>query len=453
MGFDTILSTTRPVIHQSFRTTCRRIGRTAGIALLLATAGTSAGTAASLPGTFKGEAYGTFATAVVGPIAATLGKTAFLPCPCQGTNGATQQTSVNGLSAGTGGKVLTANTVTSTVYGLKTTTTAKTTTTSTISGLNLLDGMVTATTIKAVANSNATATDIAVDAKGSTFVNLVVAGVPIAANPAPGTRITLPGIGSVVLNQATKTGKSSKAKQITVEMLTVEVSVANSFGLPIGARIVVAHAVAGYTRSTLPFAVGGQAFAAAANATIGSSLQTKIGKAALVSIGCDGTDGVTRTGSISDLDVGSVLSIGAGNTTAFGGKDGAAGTVARTTATVEDTSLLELPVVGALVKLSAITVVAEDKYNGSVHTRSTSGTQFVGLKIAGISVPINVAPNFRIDLPFGYVIINEQKIPAAAKKGVMSVNGLRIVITGVNVLGLPVGSQITVAHAEATAQR
>lgn len=35
----------------------------------------------------------------------------------------------------------------------------------------------------------------------------------------------------------------------------------------------------------------------------------------------------------------------------------------------------------------------------------------------------------------------------------MSVNGLRIVITATNVLGLPVGSQITVAHAEASAQR
>ena len=35
----------------------------------------------------------------------------------------------------------------------------------------------------------------------------------------------------------------------------------------------------------------------------------------------------------------------------------------------------------------------------------------------------------------------------------MSVNGLRIVITAANVLNLPVGSQITLAHAEATAQR
>ena len=64
-----------------------------------------------------------------------------------------------------------------------------------------------------------------------------------------------------------------------------------------------------------------------------------------------------------------------------------------------------------------------------------------------------MSPNTQIDLPFGYVVINEQKIPAAAKKGVMSVNGLRMVITAANVLGLPVGSQITLAHAEATAQR
>lgn len=361
----------------------RRCGLTLAMIVTLALGfAPRAAAAAPLPGTFKGEAYGTFATVVVGPIAAALGKTAFLPCPCQGTNGATQQTSVNALAAGTGGKVLKANTVTSTVYGLKTTTTAKTTTTSTISGLNLLNGLITATTVKAVANSNATAADIAVDATGSTFVNLVVAGVPIAANPTPGTRITLPGIGSVVLNQATRTGKSSKAKQIAVEMLTVEVGVINSFGLPVGTRIVVAHAVAGYARSTLPFAVGGQAFAASANAAIGNVIQNKIGKAALVSIGCDGTGGVTKTNSIADLAVGSILSIGTGETTAFGGKDGV-GTIARTTVKIESTNLLILPVVGALVKLSAITVVTEDKYNGSIHTRSTAGTQFVGLKIAG----------------------------------------------------------------------
>ena len=408
--------------------------------------------AAPLSGTFKGEAYGTFASAVVGPIATTLGKTAYLPCPCQGTNGATQQTSVNALSAGLGGSVLTANAVTSTVYGLKTSSTAKVTNTSTVAGVNLLNGLITATAIKAVANASATATDIIVNATGSTFVDLVVAGVPVAANPSPGTRLTLPGIGSVVLNKATKSGKSSTAKQITVEMLTVEVAFANSLGLPVGARIVVAHAIAGYARSVLPFSVGGQAFAASANAAIGNAIKNKIGKAALVTIGCDGTAGKTKTNTVANLDVGSTLRIGTGNTTAFGGPDGS-GTIARTTATVENASLLSLPVVGALVKLTAITVVAEDRYNGSLHTRSTAGTKFVGLQIAGLNLPVNVAPNFRVNLPFGYVVVNEQSIPAAGKKGVMYVNGLKIVITGANVLGLPVGSQITVARAEATAQR
>ena len=112
-----------------------------------------------------------------------------------------------------------------------------------------------------------------------------------------------------------------------------------------------------------------------------------------------------------------------------------------------------MPVLGALVHFTAIKVVAEDKYNGSLHTRSTAGTQFTGLKIAGLSLPINVAPNFRVNVPlFGYVIVNEQTIPAANKKGFMVVNGLKIVIETA-LLGLPVGSQIVVAHAEASAQR
>ena len=45
---------------------------------------TQGATAATLPGSFRGEAYGTNTAAVVGPIAVSLGKTAYLPCPCAG---------------------------------------------------------------------------------------------------------------------------------------------------------------------------------------------------------------------------------------------------------------------------------------------------------------------------------------------------------------------------------
>lgn len=78
-------------------------------------------------------------------------------------------------------------------------------------------------------------------------------------------------------------------------------------------------------------------------------MSNKIGKAALVTIGCDGTGGDTKTNTVADLDVGTTLKIGTGDTTAFGGPNGS-GTIARTTATVEDVSLLSLPVVGALVE-------------------------------------------------------------------------------------------------------
>ena len=412
---------------------------------------TQGATAATLPGSFRGEAYGTNTTAVVGPIAVSLGKTAYLPCPCAGTNGVVKQNNITSLSAG--GTLLNAGAVTSTVFARKTATnTAEVSNTSTIAGINLFNGLITATTIKAVASTNANASTIASNATGSQFVNLVIGGVPISANPTPGTTIALAGVGSVVLNKVTITGTNAKMRNIVVDMLTIEVAPGNVVGLPLGAKIVVAHATSGFVRNVLPAFVGGEAYAAAANATVGSVIQNKIGKAALVSIGCDGTGGVTKTNTVASVDASPVLKIGTGNTTAFGGIDGS-GTIARTTATIENADLIKVPVLGALVRFTAIKVVAEDKFNGSLHTRSTAGTQFTGLKIAGLSLPINVAPNFRVNVPlFGYVIVNEQTIPAANKKGFMVVNGLKIVIETA-LLGLPVGSQIVVAHAEASAQR
>ena len=227
-----------------------------------------------------------------------MGKTAYLPCPCAGTNGVIKQNNITSLSAG--GTLLNAGAVTSTVFARKTATnTAEVSNTSTIAGINLFNGLITATTIKAVANTNANATTITSNATGSQFVNLVIGGVPISANPTPGTTIALAGVGSVVLNKVTITGTNAKMRNIVVDMLTIEVAPGNVVGLPLGAKIVVAHATSGFVRNVLPAFVGGEAYAAAANATVGSVIQNKIGKAALVSIGCDGTGGVTKTNTVA----------------------------------------------------------------------------------------------------------------------------------------------------------
>src|SRR5437764_10550233 len=62
-------------------------------------------------GTFVGNAFGTFANATAGPVATTLGRSALITCPCDGTNGQTRTNEVDQLQAGPGGSVLKADVI------------------------------------------------------------------------------------------------------------------------------------------------------------------------------------------------------------------------------------------------------------------------------------------------------------------------------------------------------
>jgi hypothetical protein len=342
---------------------------------------------------------------------------------------------------------LTANGTLSTVFTEKTSSSARVKNTSTVTGLNAFDGLITATAIKAVANTSANATTINSTPAGSTFLNLRIAGQTIAADVAPNTRVNLPGVGHVLLKSVKKDGNGQNFSKITVEMLTVVVTQTNDFDLPVGSRIVVAHAVSGFSRTEPEVIVGGQAYAATALTTT-DAFKNRVGKAAFVVIGCEGTNGKTKTNNVNTLDVGDVLSSGTGKTTAFGGPT-ASGTVARTTATVQNVSLL-----GGLIVADTVKAVAQDTFRDGKRFSSTQGTQFVGLKVGDTVVPVDVPPNTRIDLPgIGFVIVNEQIIPAPGSTARTQVNGLRVVVNKNNTLGVPVGTQIIVAHADSTAVR
>jgi hypothetical protein len=223
---------------------------------------------------------------------------------------------------------------------------------------------------------------------------------------------------------------------------------ANTFGLPVGSRIVVAHAVSGYSRTDVKAELGGHAYAAQALTTT-NLIKNRVGRAALVVLGCEGTGGKVRTNNVNSLDVAQTLSSGTGTTTAYG-KQLATGGVAKTTATVKD---LSLP--NGLITARAVKAVAQDKVRGGNRTSSTEGSRFVNLKVAGTPVEVDPAPNTRLPLPgIGYVIVNEQQVPSSPTSTArVKVNGLRVVVTKDNALGLPVGTQIVVAHAEATAVR
>jgi hypothetical protein len=72
-----------------------------------------------------------------------------------------------------------------------------------------------------VASSYANGSTAGSDAVGSQLVGLVVAGQSFDGMPAPNTRVALPGVGYVVLNEQTITGNGTTASGITVNMIHV----------------------------------------------------------------------------------------------------------------------------------------------------------------------------------------------------------------------------------------
>lgn len=88
-----------------------------------------------------------------------------------------------------------------------------------LENINVLNGLITAETVIAATSSWVSGTT-GRNALGSSFTNLVVNGVPIGSGdylPSPNTRLDLPGVGYVVLNEQIASGGSG----ITVNMIHV----------------------------------------------------------------------------------------------------------------------------------------------------------------------------------------------------------------------------------------
>jgi hypothetical protein len=165
-----------------------------------------------------GQAYGTY----VNTPAATSGQSPLAVLPAlSGTDGAEADAEGSALSVANTLSSDFLNAITSGALG-----TAETGAQSTASAadLNILNGLITADEVVANVVSSSTANGAVSNADGSTFANLVVAGVPITSGDAPvapNTNITLPGVGYVVLNEQIPTGDGVTSSGMTVNMIHV----------------------------------------------------------------------------------------------------------------------------------------------------------------------------------------------------------------------------------------
>lgn len=407
--------------------------------LLVAVAVFSGGSASAAPlaGGFWGDAYGMVTAGMTGPLAKLLHKPAYQPIPCGGTNGVTLQKQQNGYSVGTGGSVASVGTVVSTLVTAKTNLLAEIHTTTTLTDVSLFSGLITASSIRAAANALGDAGLVYGGRDGSAFADLQIAGQPIDPGVAPGTVYPLPGIGTVAVGSTTVTKKAQSSLEVRVDMLVIEVATANAFGLPVGSRLLVGHAQGAFDRGSRNNTLGGSAWIGAATGELleGPGFQP---------VSCNGTRGATRVADVTDFRL-ATLQVASGRTTIYS-TTGSTGATVRNTSTLNGGSLLD-----GRISFDQIAMVAEDKFNGSTHVRATTGSSFTGLRVLGKAISTNVAPNTKLLLPgLGYVVVNDRRTPAAAVGGKFKVNGLRVVIDTANALGLTVGTELTVAHAEAS---
>ncbi|PYJ18263.1 MAG: hypothetical protein DME96_02865 [Verrucomicrobia bacterium] len=268
-----------------------------------------------------------------------------------------------------------------------------------------LGGVITADEVKAVSTTTHDATGFHTSAEGSTFVNLVVAGIPIMGTPPPNTQINLVGFGHVVLNE-----------QITK---------------------IVSHASSGLT-SGVEGTLDGQAYGT--KATLAHVITS--GPSALVNMSCLGTNGHLRTNSVAQVQVPPLFSVGEV-------VDTAQGTVNSTSAVGEMTSTVQgVDVITGLVTASLVKADAHASNIGGTLTFSDTGSMFVDLHVTGFpNIGDDPPPNTRLHI-VGLGTLWLHRVIQTSNN--IEVRMIEVIVTEANSFGIPIGTDIQVAVAEAS---
>lgn len=298
--------------------------------------------------------------------------------------------------------------------------------------VSLLGGVVRATAIKSVSTTsrNTSTGKFKTSAAGSRFVKLVINGHAIAGTPPANTKITLPGIGYVVLNQQkSHIGSTSAGMSVTAIHLVVTTGSGKAKS---GTQVNISVANSGLN-GPVEGVLNGLAFGTSAR--VGSTV--KAGKSFPQYMPCLGTDGKTINNTGAGANIPGVLKSGTIT-------DAANGTVSSTqvsgemSSTIQQVNLLS----GAI---SATVVKADVTANGKPPTLGDNSS-FIGLHVTGHpGISDNVPVNTKIGLPgIGTLWLHKQVKTANGIKVVM----IQLVITSKNnPAGLPKGATVDVGYA------
>lgn len=313
---------------------------------------------------------------------------------------------------------------------------------------NLLGGLITASavdttnTTTVMDDANRTTSNVI----HTTFVNLKVGSAKIPVNVPQNFHITLPGVAQVYLNASYVLQGAPGSGGIVTFGSGLYVSLLKSRAPnPIGTEVYlnpVYTAVTTVTQEEGPL-ISGNAFASQITAAAGNEVQVYSGPTAQVAQPFGGTHGKDVVNSTAYVNLGQVAQIGAVSSEVSGVKSNTVTSYSKLT-----TNLAHIKLLNGLITADALTGVAYASATPSGTTSTSTSTSLVNLVIGGKAIPVNVAPNTRINIGnIATVLINGQnKSPFAAVVKVLEIT----INTATD--GLPVGAVIDIGVARAGIQ-
>jgi len=308
---------------------------------------------------------------------------------------------------------------------------------SSTASISLLAGLITASAINAVSTTTIDNNgNFQLSSAGSNFSNLSVLGQNYNGPVAPNTRINLPLLGYVVLNEQSSNISAENAT-LTINMVHVYVTVGNLLGLQVGTQIIVSSASSGMYNVNAPGIIGGYSFGTQVSGGILASSPS-----ASEVLPCLGTGGNVLTNTQVSVNLPSILTTGTLVDTVESNLTPSYSS-GQNTSTIQALNLLNGLVTASLLQAQVSASIVDGYWNATL----TGQDSFVGIAVAGHpEITDNIPDNTVVPIAGLGTLYLKEIIYYDAPSGI-EVRSVELVVNQVNIYGLPVGLDVIVGDA------
>lgn len=305
--------------------------------------------------------------------------------------------------------------------------------------ISLLGGLVTANQITAM--STTTIDDngnFQVSDAGSSFNNLVILGHVYNGSVAANTRVNLPLLGYVVLNEQSSSMGSENAN-LTVNMIHVYITIGNLLGLQVGTQVIVSSANSGMYNVYAPGIIGGDSYGTqVAGGTLVSS------PSAYEVLPCLGTGGTVLSNTQLSASLPGILTSGTLT-------DTVESNLTPTFSSGENTSTIQgLNLLSGLVTASVMAAQVDASIDQNADVNLSGQDSFIGIAVAGHPEITDDIPNNTSVSLAGLGTLYLKRFISTQYPPSLEVRSLELVVNEINIYGLPIGLDVIVGDAYIT---